>query len=212
MCIRDRSCIYCSSSLSSSIQQEEKRFGKFSTEGVELVSGWTNNIKIKEQTDLLFKWFEKHIHKLHKIFVMGGEPFLQKETFRYIEFLEKGNYPDLTLVFFSNHNIEHERFKKWMDRLDVLQKSGRLDKIQIFFSCDVVRSTNYKIFFIGGDTYATSKSFIFFLKNKLILLGGCSNYMPKYLSWSMILIQFRIKETLITVSYTHLTLPTKRIV
>ena len=67
---------------------------------------------------------------------MGGEPFLQKETFRFIEFLEKGNYPDLTLVFFSNHNIEHKRFKKWMDRLEVLQKSGRLDKIQIFFSCD----------------------------------------------------------------------------
>jgi hypothetical protein len=67
---------------------------------------------------------------------MGGEPFLQKETFRFIEFLEKGDYPDLTLVFFSNHNIEHERFKGWIDRLDRLQKSGRLDKIQIFFSCD----------------------------------------------------------------------------
>lgn len=67
---------------------------------------------------------------------MGGEPFLQKETFRFIEFLEKGNYPDLTLVFFSNHNIEHERFKGWIDRLERLQKSGRLDKIQIFFSCD----------------------------------------------------------------------------
>jgi uncharacterized protein YacL (UPF0231 family) len=35
-------------------------------------------------------------------------------------------------------NIEHERFKKWMDRLEVLQKSGRLDKIQIFFSCDAL--------------------------------------------------------------------------
>jgi hypothetical protein len=69
---------------------------------------------------------------------MGGEPFLQKETFRFIEYLEKGNYPDLTLVFFSNHNIEHERFKGWIDRLDRLQKSGRLDKIQIFFSCDAL--------------------------------------------------------------------------
>jgi hypothetical protein len=69
---------------------------------------------------------------------MGGEPFLQKETFRFIEFLEQGDYPDLTLVFFSNHNIEHERFKAWIDRLDRLQKSGRLDKIQIFFSCDAL--------------------------------------------------------------------------
>ena len=57
--------------------------------------------------------------------VMGGEPFLQKETFRFIEFLEKGDYPDLTLVFFSNHNIEHERFKHWINRLEKLQRSGR---------------------------------------------------------------------------------------
>ncbi len=133
-----QSCIYCGAHYSSTIQQEEKRFGDFKKEGVEITDWWKKNPKIEEHTELLFKWFEKHLNKLHKIMVMGGEPFLQKETFRFIEFLEKGNYPDLTLVFFSNHNIEHERFKKWMDRLDVLEKSGRLDKIQIFFSCDAL--------------------------------------------------------------------------
>lgn len=132
----NQSCIYCGAHYSSQIAQEEKRFGDFNQEGVEIPNWFKPNPKIQEQTDLLFKWFEKHLHKLHKIMVMGGEPFLQKETFRFIEFLEKGDYPDLTLVFFSNHNVEHERFKGWMDRLEALQKSGRLDKIQIFFSCD----------------------------------------------------------------------------
>ena len=131
-----QSCIYCGAHYSSTIQQEEKRFGDFKNEGVEINDWWKKNPKIEEHTELLFKWFEKHLHKLHKIMVMGGEPFLQKETFRFIEFLEKGDYPDLTLVFFSNHNIEHERFKGWIDRLERLQNSGRLDKIQIFFSCD----------------------------------------------------------------------------
>ena len=133
-----QSCIYCGAHYSSTIQQEEKRFGDFRKEGVKISPWWTKNPRIEEHTELLFKWFEKHLHNLHKIFVMGGEPFLQKETFRFIEFLEKGNYPDLTLVFFSNHNIEHERFKGWIDRLEKLQKSGRLDKIQIFFSCDAL--------------------------------------------------------------------------
>ena len=133
-----QSCIYCGAQYSSTIQQEEKRFGAFEQEGVKITDWWKKNPKIAEHTDLLFEWFEKHLHKLHKIMVMGGEPFLQKETYRFIEFLEKGNYPDLTLVFFSNHNIEHERFKTWMDRLNVLNKSGRLDKIQIFFSCDAL--------------------------------------------------------------------------
>ena len=130
-------CIYCAAHYSSQIHQEEKRFGVFKKEGVELdADDFKINPKIEYHTEMLFKWFEKNLHNLHKILVMGGEPFLQKETFRFIEFLEKGNYPDLTLVFFSNHNVEHERFKGWIDRLDRLQKSGRLDKIQIFFSCD----------------------------------------------------------------------------
>jgi hypothetical protein len=95
---------------------------------------------------------------------MGGEPFLQKETFRFIEFLEKGNYPDLTLVFFSNHNIEHERFKKWMDRLEVLQKSGRLDKIQIFFSCDALGPEGEYVR-TGLDLNVAIKNFEYILHN-----------------------------------------------
>ena len=133
-----QSCIYCNAHYSSTIQQEEKRFGYFKQEGVIIQDTWKKNPNIEEHTELLFKWFDKNLHKLHKIIVLGGEPFLQKETYRFIEMLEKGNYPDLTLVFFSNLNIEHERFKKWMDRLDVLKKSNRLDKIQIFFSCDAL--------------------------------------------------------------------------
>ena len=133
-----QSCIYCGAHYSSTIQQEEKRFGEFEQDGVKINDWWKKNPNIEQHTELLFKWFEKNLHSLHKIFVMGGEPFLQKETFRFIEFLEKGDYPDLTLVFFSNHNIEHERFKNWINRLEKLQRSGRLDKIQIFFSCDAL--------------------------------------------------------------------------
>ena len=133
-----QSCIYCNAHYSSTIQQEEKRFGDFNQGGVRIRDTWKKNPNIEEHTELLFKWFDKHLNKLHKIIVLGGEPFLQKETYRFIEMLEKGNHPDLTLVFFSNLNIEHERFKKWMDRLDVLKKSNRLDKIQIFFSCDAL--------------------------------------------------------------------------
>ena len=159
-----QSCIYCGAHYSSTIQQEEKRFGAFKQDGVKINDWWKKNPKIEAHTELLFKWFENHLHKLHKIFVMGGEPFLQKETFKFIEFLEKGSYPDLTLVFFSNHNIEHERFKKWMDRLDVLQKSGRLDKIQIFFSCDALGPEGEYVR-TGLDLNVALKNFEYILHN-----------------------------------------------
>ena len=133
----NQKCIYCGAHYSSQINQEEKQFGRFDNNGVVLDSkNFKVNPNIESDTEKLFAWFNKNLNKLHKIIVLGGEPFLQKETFRFIEYLEQGSYPDLTLVFFSNHNVEHERFVNWMSRLEKLRTSGRLDKVQIFFSCD----------------------------------------------------------------------------
>ena len=166
----NQKCIYCGAHYSSQIQQEEERFGVFQKEGVEIGPWFKKNPKIEEHTELLFKWFEKNLHNLHKIMVMGGEPFLQKETYRFIEFLEKGDYPDLTLVFFSNHNIEHERFKRWIDRLQVLQKSNRLDKIQIFFSCDAFGPAGEYVR-TGLDLQLALKNFDYILHNTNIEQG-----------------------------------------
>ena len=166
----NQKCIYCGAHYSSQIQQEEERFGVFEKEGVEIGPWFKKNPKIEEHTELLFKWFEKNLHNLHKIMVMGGEPFLQKETYRFIEFLEKGDYPDLTLVFFSNHNIEHERFKRWIDRLQVLQKSNRLDKIQIFFSCDAFGPAGEYVR-TGLDLQLALKNFDYILHNTNIEQG-----------------------------------------
>ena len=133
----NQKCIYCGAHYSSQIHQEEKRFGRFAQEGVVMdYNKFVLNPHIESDTEKLFAWFNKNLSSLHKVIVLGGEPFLQKETFRFIEYLEQGNYPDLTLVFFSNHNVEHERFVNWMTRLEKLRTSGRLDKVQIFFSCD----------------------------------------------------------------------------
>jgi organic radical activating enzyme len=92
--------------------------------------------RIEEATEKLFVWFENNIQYLHKLFIMGGEPFLQKETERMIAFLEQKELPDLTLCFFSNLTVDHERVKNWVQRLDRLVKEKRLDKLQIVGSLD----------------------------------------------------------------------------
>ena len=53
-----------------------------------------------------------------------------------IEFLEQRTLPDLTLVFFSNLTVEHERFRTWMMRLQKLVDEKRLDKINVIGSLD----------------------------------------------------------------------------
>ena len=130
-------CIYCAAHYSSKIHQEEKRFGLFNTDGVILdADKWQMSDRIEEATEKLFGWFENNIQHLHKLFIMGGEPFLQKETERMIAFLEQRELPDLTLCFFSNLTVDHERVKNWVQRLDRLVKEKRLDKLQIVGSLD----------------------------------------------------------------------------
>ena len=130
-------CIYCAAHYSSKIHQEEKRFGSFNTDGVIIdANKWQMSDRIEEATEKLFVWFENNIQQLHKLFIMGGEPFLQKETERMIVFLEQRELPDLTLCFFSNLTVDHERVKNWVKRLDRLVKEKRLDKLQIVGSLD----------------------------------------------------------------------------
>jgi organic radical activating enzyme len=130
-------CIYCAAHYSSKIHQEEKRFGSFNTDGVILdADKWRMSDRIEEATEKLFVWFENNIQYLHKLFIMGGEPFLQKETERMIAFLEQRELPNLTLCFFSNLTVDHERVKNWVQRLDRLVKEKRLDKLQIVGSLD----------------------------------------------------------------------------
>ena len=167
----NQKCIYCAAHYSSQIHQEEKLFGRFDQEGVTLdYDKFKMNPYIEQDTEKLFAWFDKNMQSLHKVIILGGEPFLQKETFRFIEYLEKGSYPDLTLVFFSNHNVEHDRFRNWINRLETLRKSGRLDKIQIFFSCDAFGQEGEYVR-TGLDLKVAIKNFEHILHNTKIEQG-----------------------------------------
>jgi organic radical activating enzyme len=129
-------CQYCAAHFSSTIDVEEKKFGLFQKDGVKIGDSFKINPKIEQQTEDLFNWFKTNIQNLHKLMILGGEPFLQKETFRMIEFLEQRTLPNLTLVFFSNLTVEHERFRRWMMRLQKLVDEKKLDKINVIGSLD----------------------------------------------------------------------------
>lgn len=132
----NQKCVYCHAGWSSMIDAEQKRFGRFEKEGVIMPAGIKISDRVEEATEKLFRWFDLNIQHLHKLMILGGEPFLQKETYRMIEYLESRRLPDLTLVFFSNLNVDHVRFVKWMSRLQRLMDENRLDKVNVIGSLD----------------------------------------------------------------------------
>ena len=139
-------CIYCNSKFSSTIDNENRIHGPFFAQydrqlpatgrSVYLPGKIEVNPNIKEDTNRLFAWLQKNIHHLNKIMILGGEPFLQKETARLIEFLENTNNPQLTLVVFSNLTVDTVRVQFWLSRMWKLVEKGKLQNLQVVGSLD----------------------------------------------------------------------------
>ena len=136
-------CLYCNSKFSSTIDNENRINGEFLGgilnqfgKHVQIPGKIEINPNIKEDTDKLFVWLEENIHELNKLMILGGEPFLQKETERMVELLEKTSNPNLTLVVFSNLTVDPARVQKWLARMWNLVEHGKLDNLQVVGSLD----------------------------------------------------------------------------
>lgn len=129
-------CVYCQAQFSSQINSEQRKFGPFEKNGIKIPGAEAIPEEFSEATDKLFNWLDSNIHSLHKLLILGGEPFIQKETHRLLDFLKGRQLPDLDLVIFSNLTIEHDKFKQYIDTLKQLELEVGLNQIQIVGSLD----------------------------------------------------------------------------
>ena len=137
-------CMYCNSKFSSTIDNENRIHGRWTYGEYEnnigkhiyLPGKIEINPNIEEDTNRLFVWLEEHIHELNKVMILGGEPFLQKETERMVRLLERTSNPNLTLVIFSNLTVDPARVQKWLARMWKLVDQGKLDNLQVVGSLD----------------------------------------------------------------------------
>ena len=134
-------CVYCNSKFSSTIDAENARYGEWDHRydqpgGLWLPGKIEVASNIEEMSNKLFDWLEDHIQDLNKIFILGGEPFLQKETERLIEFLERKPCPNLMLSIFSNLTVDPARVKKWLARMWQLKTKGHIQSLQVVGSLD----------------------------------------------------------------------------
>jgi organic radical activating enzyme len=129
-------CTYCTPMFSSQINQENIKFGVFNKNGIRINAGYQLPEDYSDATNKMFEWLETNIHTLNKLLVLGGEPFIQKETQRLLGFIETKKLPNLDLVFFSNLTIDHEKFKSQIDQIQKLKITAQLNQINLIGSID----------------------------------------------------------------------------
>jgi organic radical activating enzyme len=95
-------CIYCRPQSSSAIQAENAKFGGpiFPSHTFEYVDNQYRDLVPKFWT-----WFRQHSSTLQRLQLLGGEPFLQKDVLKVIEYLNQNPHPDLELNIITNLSI-----------------------------------------------------------------------------------------------------------
>lgn len=126
-------CVYCSASVSSGIQQENKRFG-----GAIIASQnfeYQDN-RYKELVPQFWQWMTANGHKLKRLQVLGGEPFLQDDVDQLIAYFEATPCPDLEFNLVTNLMIPSRLLQTKLQQLASLLERQHLKRVDLQCSVD----------------------------------------------------------------------------
>jgi hypothetical protein len=129
------SCLYCSPALSSTWAQEINKFGAIKYNPVLENVFEYDRLEYLETLDRFFEWFDEHKCKLERLNILGGEPFLLKETDRLLEALLTSK-TSLELNLVSNLMIDETKFKQYIDKLVNLVNNNNVGSVVIMASID----------------------------------------------------------------------------
>lgn len=137
-------CVYCSPVFSSEWWSEIKHEGAYPTRDS------YNNLEWIAETDRTpylnreenpyveawWKWWPELKKTLKVLRITGGEPLLNKNTFRLLDDLEQDPQPHLRLEINSNLSISAEIIISISQKLKKLKKEGCIKDSMIHTSCD----------------------------------------------------------------------------
>lgn len=132
-------CGYCHPKHSSSYYAEIKKHGPYHT-----VKNHRNDIDwfqiYKEEdnpyVDAWWKWWPEVSKTLTILRITGGEPLLQKSTWRLLQELEDNPLPQLEVNINSNFGVKPQLIKKLVDKVSYLLTNKKIKDFKIFSSID----------------------------------------------------------------------------
>jgi len=131
------SCVYCNSNLSSKIEQENIKHGKFIGNGFSIPVVEISKVAAQEYFDRFIVWLEKNIQHLKRLHLLGGETFIQHELMNAVlDTLERNPNPDLQFCVFSNLNVPDKYWDLYTNRIKDLQHRGHIQYFDLTASID----------------------------------------------------------------------------
>lgn len=137
-------CVYCSPHLSTEWNKEIKKYGPYKLvdrthNDIEWMKrdGWDPDGTLDNPYLIAFwDWFPKVYDKLKTFRMTGGEPLMDKNTFKIFNYVKLNPKIDLHLSITSNCCPPKDQWQKFIDALKEITDAEAIDHFMLFCSLD----------------------------------------------------------------------------
>ena len=136
-------CSYCSPQFSSSWQQEVDKFGAYPTStphnDPSHFVGNRKPIPVREHNpyvEAFWQWWPELYPHLEHFRMTGGEPLLDKNTYRVFDYVLANPSPKLHLNVTSNFSVDEKSWQRYLGYVKQLCREGVLEHFMQYVSLD----------------------------------------------------------------------------
>lgn len=162
------SCLYCNPGLSSSIDQEYRKFGDFSVGGVKLEALAQKHIQDLEEP--FWSWARDNFNTLERFHFLGGEPFYQKQLDRFLEFIDDNPNPNCEFGVVTNLMMPLPVLQSKIGKIKNIVAQRKLKRFDITVSIDCWGQPQEYVRY-GLDLNTWTTNFEYLLSQKWIKLN-----------------------------------------
>jgi len=137
------SCSYCSPQFSSTWQQEVDRLGGYPTSTTHNdpshFTGRNRPIPVREHNpyvEAFWHWWPTLYPELEHFRMTGGEPLLDKNTYRVFDYVLANPSPKLHLNVTSNFSVDEKSWQKYLSYVKKLCEGERIEHFMQYVSLD----------------------------------------------------------------------------
>jgi organic radical activating enzyme len=136
-------CSYCSPQFSSSWQQEVDQFGAYPTStqhnDPDYFVGRRRPIPVREHNpyvDAFWSWWPELYPELQHFRMTGGEPLLDKNTYKVFDYVLANPKSDLHLNVTSNFSVDEKSWQKYLGYVKELCAGEKIEHFMQYVSLD----------------------------------------------------------------------------
>lgn len=140
-------CVYCGPEFSTQWVDEIRRHGPIKITdghgGEEWAQGWQDldslsipNREFNPYIDAFWKWFPEIYPTLKTYRITGGEPILNKNTFKSLDYVLANPKNNLDISINSNLSVPENLWQKFLNKIHELKDNAGFDNIQVYTSVE----------------------------------------------------------------------------